>query len=938
MKGMATTVMWGRNATLAMAIALSAVTFAAGAANTTLSVELTVAERLGLDRFSEPVMMGVPFPEGALQDVENLRLLRDGKEVPAQFRATGRWLPQGSIRWVLVDFQTDIRANEKQRYVLEYGPGIRRQASPVSAVRISEDDTRYTIDTGATVFRISKRKFTLFEGVSLAGGAVLVAPPAKDGARCGARITRLQPNVTRPIPAAHNKGSSHLVYAKNVGCKETEDYTLAFRTDLEYELTGLKSGPVGKGSYGKDFVSADGRLSIPKDAWLEYARPKAGDAYTFRAIPQDASADAETVFETAVVESGPMRSVIRVKGAFGPHAAAAMEYTAWYHLYAGSSRVKLVFTLENNRHGARAGANAAARPLSDIGGVNCVLLDDMRLSLPLGPRRTITLLGDPGSGPIRRAMGSRTELYQDSGGGEKWDRYKDSKYNPRPASYVSFQGYQVLAGGEKLAEGKRAVGVMDLSDEAGGVTVAVRDFWQNAPKCLAAEPDGSLEIALFPGRYAGDFPFRTGEHKTHEVLFIFHKGEAQTARAMAAAQGLSDPLRLEPPAEWFAKTKALGALHPYDPAHYGSYETLNLSTIGLRPDGGKSKTSVIEQMEKYNFFCWMDYGDVPMDFEGGTGQWGMKYDLDYHMAQQYARTLQPGWWKLFAAAARHVADIDIHHQPHLPAMHWTKGGSWAHSQHNEPGHQNPHRNYGRFTKDLCFGARGTAALYYLTGDWKAREACLELADNAMAQYMSPQADPGDPKDNHRIGWRGDACTLQRLLEGYLLSGEAKYLERARWQIKSCAFDGRPPKPDPHGPISTWSSAFYVTALARYVEMFPEDQAARSYLMAHIETLYKAIDPKIGLLYSIVVGPDGSVTVTKRSGTSHYNVQAADWLSIAYRLTGDPKYLATARTCFPIGVHSAGWGSDCYTQIHSATGAMHGNAFMVLDHQMRAAQK
>jgi hypothetical protein len=601
--------------------------------------------------------------------------------------------------------------------------------------------------------------------------------------------------------------------------------------------------------------------------------------------------------------------------------------------------VKLVFTLENNRHGARDGANAASRALSDVGGVNCVFFDAMSLRLPLalGPGCTVSVLGDAASKPIRLPLVSRTELYQDSGGGEKWDRYKDPKFHPRPNSYVTWKGYQVLRGDEKLAVGARAVGAMDLADGAKGVTVAVRDFWQNCPKGLAAMPDGSMEIGLFPGRYSADFPFRTGEHKTHEIQFFFHKGETEAARALAAARAFSDPLRLEPSPEWFAKSKALGEFHPYDPATHKSYETLNLSTIGLRPDGGKSKTSLLEQIENYNFFCWMDYGDLPLDFEGGTGQWGMKYDMDYHMAQQYARTLQPGWWKLFAAAGRHVADIDVHHQPHLPGLHWTKGGSWAHSQHSEPGHRNPHRNYGRFTKDLCFGGRGTAMLYYLTGDWKAREACLELADNAMAQYMSPQSDPGQAKDNNRIGWRGDACTLERLLEGYLLSGEQRYLDRARWQIKSCAFDGRPPKPDPQGPVSTWSTAFYVMALARYVEMFPEDRAARSYLLAHIETLHKAVDPKIGLVYSIFVNPDGSVTPKSASSTSHYNVQAADWLAIGYRLTGDSKYLAAARACFSIGVQTAGWGTGSYTHVHNANGATHGNIFMVLDGQIRAAR-
>jgi hypothetical protein len=60
------------------------------------------------------------------------------------------------------------------------------------------------------------------------------------------------------------------------------------------------------------------------------------------------------------------------------------------------------------------------------------------------------------------------------------------------------------------------------------------------------------------------------------------------------------------------------------------------------------------------------------------------------------------------AADRHTRDIDIHHQPHYPGLHFVRGGVWAHSTHAEPGHKNPHRNRNHFTKDLCFGACGTA--------------------------------------------------------------------------------------------------------------------------------------------------------------------------------------------------------------------------------------
>jgi len=139
-----------------------------------------------------------------------------------------------------------------------------------------------------------------------------------------------------------------------------------------------------------------------------------------------------------------------------------------------------------------------------------------------------------------------------------------------------------------------------------------------------------------------------------------------------------------------------------------------------------------------------------------------------------------------------------------------------------------------------------------------------------AEYMSPQKDPGGPERNNRMGWRGDGCTLNRLLEGYLLSGDENYLQRARRQIKSCAYDGKPPK---HEPISLWSSLFYMEVPARHVELFPGDAPARACLLAHAETLRKGTDPANGIFYTVTPRPDGSVVGSGEC--SHYNIPAAD---------------------------------------------------------------
>ena len=835
--------------------------------------------------------------------------------------------PEASIRWLLVDFQTDIAANAQQTYTLEYGDGVSTGAKPAAAVRIEENDEAYTIDTGAARFCVSRKVFDLFHEVRLADGTILV--PRADAAqpRSGAVVRGLKPLVTRAIPGAENKGRSHLIYVACSPQAGLEDYTLRFTSARDYELTGTKSGLVGRGGYLKDFVSADGLVSIPAGAWLPYAWPAEGDVYTFRTIPAGYSTASACVSESTIVERGPLRSVIRVKGCLGSAEAPVLEYTAWYHFYAGSGRVKLSFTLENNNHGGRTPDGNARN--ADIGGINCVFFDEMVLRLPLRldrPRR-VCVGGDAQNRPLVAPLEAKAEIYQDSSGGEHWDRYRDPQFHPRPNSDVTFQGYRMFLGGVQAAAGQRALGWLDVSDTAGGLTIGLEDFWQNCPKSLAADEDGTVEIGLFPGRYAADFPLRSGEHKTHEILFFFHPGEAAEDGNQAIVRGFSDPLRLEPSAQWFAKTRALGDLHPFDIENYRAYEIRNLSAIGVFPEGVPPGPSLFSRREELEFYGWMDYGDVPIDFEAPSGQWGMKYDLDYRLAQQYARSLEPKWWNLFVAADKHTRDIDIHHQPHYPGLHFVKGGVWAHSLHGEPGHKNPHRNYNHFTKDLSFGARGTATLYYLTGDWKSHDSCLEIAENALAEYMSPQQDPGPPERNNRMGDRGDGGTLNRLLEGYLLSGDERYLQRARWQIASCAFDGRPPK---HGPISLWASLFYMEALARYVEMFPDDRAAKAYFLAHAETLRRSVDPDHGILYTITPQPDGSVV--GRGTCSHYNVMAADVLSLAYRLTGRADDLAAARRCFVYGVKNANGedGSPTYFQVHSANGAMHGNVFMNTD--------
>ncbi len=115
---------------------------------------------------STPVRSGVPFPRGVLTSADQLRLLdTDGSEVQLQARSLGRW-PDHSVKWALLDFQTDAPAGSTHLYTLEYDSEITRSSfkSPLTVV---EDEHAITIDTGRLNIRFGKSRFAPFEEVSL---------------------------------------------------------------------------------------------------------------------------------------------------------------------------------------------------------------------------------------------------------------------------------------------------------------------------------------------------------------------------------------------------------------------------------------------------------------------------------------------------------------------------------------------------------------------------------------------------------------------------------------------------------------------------------------------------------------------------------------------------------------------------------------------------
>jgi hypothetical protein len=140
-----------------MTVSLSLAAVSRGA----LNVQLTVAERYSEDRKNEPITSGVPLPEGYCKDTASLRLVDgNGNEVPCQFTPIVKWFRDGSIRWVLLDFQASVPAfSMKPFYLRDDGP-----AKPIdNPVQIDQSGDRIIVTTGPLKFAVRKKGFNLID-------------------------------------------------------------------------------------------------------------------------------------------------------------------------------------------------------------------------------------------------------------------------------------------------------------------------------------------------------------------------------------------------------------------------------------------------------------------------------------------------------------------------------------------------------------------------------------------------------------------------------------------------------------------------------------------------------------------------------------------------------------------------------------------------------
>jgi hypothetical protein len=129
-------------------------------------VPIIIREWAGISREREPVTVGIPMPKGVLTANHQLGFSEPGMgALPIQIAPLAHW-SDGSIKWVLLDFQARVAAGERKELSVQVKPATPELPPPMPLV---ENDKEIIVDTGAAHFFLPAETFLPFSQVVVDG-------------------------------------------------------------------------------------------------------------------------------------------------------------------------------------------------------------------------------------------------------------------------------------------------------------------------------------------------------------------------------------------------------------------------------------------------------------------------------------------------------------------------------------------------------------------------------------------------------------------------------------------------------------------------------------------------------------------------------------------------------------------------------------------------
>lgn len=543
------------------------------------------------------------------------------------------------------------------------------------------------------------------------------------------------------------------------------------------------------------------------------------------------------VMAVEVEEAGPLRAVIRVEGDHrAPSGERLFRYEVRWHAYAGQPWLEMEYTFVND-------ANADHTALQRIG-------FELR----------------PAVGAGRRGLcGAYRDLYESA---DDFTLYGDA-----PSSFGVFAGLRIHDRQGQHVEvpypgelsHKIAQGWIDLSDERGGVAVAVRRYVEMHPKQLAIR-GGALQVDLWPDQ-AGPLRWHQGMARTHQLWFCFHAGLGQGAHVNQLAVCFEQALSPWAPG-WYVETGALGPLLPYEPERYPGIE------IALRDQ-------FMSWHHGNRALGFLDYGDHPQHGSYARANYmaNNEIDLPHVLALQFGRVGEELYYQDLEAAAWHLMDVDIiHHTTHDSLE---LGGARihgdAHVQYNCEGYED------LSAASSHMWTEGLLEYFFLSGHPRALQSARGIGDCLLRML-----DQGWGVPPYKVIWhsvRDSGWPLIALCALYEATGEAKWLAGCR-RIVDALLASWDEDEDWglwlgwHHSLSPLHLGVVGTGLARYHVLTGEERARQAVLRA------------ADVMLSKCTHPDGALMYVDNPGWrwNYYSGVAYEPLGYAWQLTGDVRYL------------------------------------------------
>lgn len=475
--------------------------------------------------------------------------------------------------------------------------------------------------------------------------------------------------------------------------------------------------------------------------------------------------------EVVVEQAGPVMAVVRIRTKLDDRFESVVRVFA----YAGSPCVRVQETLV---HGPTGQNRSAVQPQP-------VIMKSHVLELPLNTRAkdAIATVGTGEALPEPAKYAWQAAPVAD--GGRVWleqDLVHECKHGNVDDNHLSKAfNYQVYAGSEQVASGKRSPGWIDVSDKRWGVTAAVRYFWQSFPKRLVGAAD-ALRVEqwaegaqLYP--LARNYNWM-GMAKTHDTLLYFHAGDAASARAEQVALGHIHEIFAACEPAYYCATRAYGRQRITPAVQDGKQvhpEFDAMAAGGLNRER-KIKAGFYHFRETEDDYGYFNFGD----FLVGP-YWGqLEYDPAYCMVEQFYRTGETKYLEFSAECARHNFDMDFTH------TYTPESSNYPQREHDKRGsHFAGEDSHGQWNTNTDPGhvfIAGLANYWYLTGDPRAKDVL----------YWSFPVYIGE--DWYRIGGGGTwrylgGYFLTVMTYAYELTWDDRYIEPMIWAAREFMVNG-----------------------------------------------------------------------------------------------------------------------------------------------------